>query len=936
MAPSSNADTLPSFLTNAWRFNQYDFSMLASEDQLENWTVSSLAETHLKAQLKIYETMTEEQQLLSRNYFKARSLTSLSAGKIIEVLEGSDNLNADVQTIAKSLTSTTLRQVLEDPRTSYTVLRLFLALPSSYGPANAAETARTLVDIDEAIITNEHYIRSRGAEKNKDNKGLVSLDHASLLFGTSLSADIDHPLTIRRKDPPKGGFEFLDEQRPRTLQIQPNSKLFAETFHRITRGILRGLDWSNVFIAGGIALTTLLHADRSVDDRTEVKESDIDVYIYGLGPKEANDKVKHIYEVWSSNLPADNKQRMVVKNSKTINFLADYPNRRIQIVLKLIQSPTHVLLNFDLDACALGFNGKEVLMLPRCARAIETGYSTFTMDLVWGHHLGDRRATQEIRVFKYADRGFGLRILPSYVRSLEESQYSQRKNMTCLPGAESNGTEGADDVDNNSEEPEWTRFVTSWRVKPKDRKPSGPEPGLKTLKRIAYLGRDFVHSYYFGATPLTQCPEHEDQEEWQREFDETKAENDKLKVDNDRRRAAGERLEGPLISLNSMDTRDIHDGLPGGRRGLGGFELFMRHCEAWRLHARGDATLDMSSFSSTVYDGDEYDDVPEYKWDSTFDAGAFARQIERHNDTLFENLKHVVCQRLQLQFQRTGWRDYLTRRIRRQVHGPDVDTVFEKQVTMPVVIPYDLEQFIHQIVSDALSDAGILNGDMEQVLIPIHEQGKGTAILSDLQDTAAPSGNVRFWVIGNELMWAGIDRRIDEVFEVLWSLFHWQHQSASIGLAVQIDRYAAVHHLAQAFRRRLPPQLEMSPSKKSVDLSDTQLDASTSTSPAHLRAPRREKLSPREAILFRRWAFHTPSLVNRNYNDDGGRHIMFDDENVLYPFPDHLFWNAGDEGELDGDGVPQWHDVESVEDDDDENIQKEKGEGRKRKRESTG
>jgi len=36
-------------------------------------------------------------------------------------------------------------------------------------------------------------------------------------------------------------------------------------------------------------------------------------------------------------------------------------------------------------------------MLPRCARALETGYTAFTMDLVYGHHLGDRRATQEMR-----------------------------------------------------------------------------------------------------------------------------------------------------------------------------------------------------------------------------------------------------------------------------------------------------------------------------------------------------------------------------------------------------------------------------------------------------------------------------------------------------------------------------------------------------------
>lgn len=63
----------------------------------------------------------------------------------------------------------------------------------------------------------------------------------------------------------------------------------------------------------------------------------------------------------------------------------------------MVASAAEVLLNFDLDPCAICWNGKEVLMLPRAARALETGYTVFTMDLVHGHHLGDRRATQEVR-----------------------------------------------------------------------------------------------------------------------------------------------------------------------------------------------------------------------------------------------------------------------------------------------------------------------------------------------------------------------------------------------------------------------------------------------------------------------------------------------------------------------------------------------------------
>lgn len=71
-------------------------------------------------------------------------------------------------------------------------------------------------------------------------------------------------------------------------------------------------------------------------------------------------------------------------------------------------------MNFDLDPCSLGFDGRELWLLPRAARALQSeklvhygipyeidigtaGYTVFTMDLVHGHYLGQRRASQESR-----------------------------------------------------------------------------------------------------------------------------------------------------------------------------------------------------------------------------------------------------------------------------------------------------------------------------------------------------------------------------------------------------------------------------------------------------------------------------------------------------------------------------------------------------------
>ncbi|KAJ6532756.1 hypothetical protein DFH09DRAFT_133862 [Mycena vulgaris] len=145
--------------------------------------------------------------------------------------------------------------------------------------------------------------------------------------------------------------------------------------------------------------------------------SDIDIYVYGLTPGEANEKIKHLFDTFRANLPAG-APTLVVRNCTTITFYARYPLRRIQIVLKLAESPKSVLLNFDLDVCAMGWDGTTLWMLPRAARALETGRGVFTMNLIRGHYLSDRRASTQERIFKYADKGYGLRFLPSYLSSL--------------------------------------------------------------------------------------------------------------------------------------------------------------------------------------------------------------------------------------------------------------------------------------------------------------------------------------------------------------------------------------------------------------------------------------------------------------------------------------------------------------------------------------
>ncbi|KAJ6572093.1 hypothetical protein B0H19DRAFT_677499 [Mycena capillaripes] len=183
-------------------------------------------------------------------------------------------------------------------------------------------------------------------------------------------------------------------------------------------GLLRNLDWINVLVAGGIVLGTLMAGDGSPNHVQDWRSSDIDIYVYGLSPEDANKKIQHVFDTFSSNFPPGTRT-FAVRNLKTITFYARYPLRRIQIVLKLVESPREVLLNFDLDICAMGWDGSNVWMLPRAARSLETGCNVFTMDLIHGHYLSARRASQPQRVFKYANRGYGIRFLPSYMSALQ-------------------------------------------------------------------------------------------------------------------------------------------------------------------------------------------------------------------------------------------------------------------------------------------------------------------------------------------------------------------------------------------------------------------------------------------------------------------------------------------------------------------------------------
>lgn len=254
----------------------------------------------VQKQLDIHREAQQEAQ--SRGGAQS-SLLDQSAAKIIDSFSGSEeDLNA-IATIPAQLARKAIWESERLPYTAFRLLRRALETERSLIPDQIGDFATR--DIDEWILANERALRDDPREDWKH--GLVdwATHAAAVLPESSVTSN-----TRAWSRTIMSGYTLLDELRAPTVAALSSIEAFNEAFAKITDGLLKGLDWSNVFIAGGIVLSTLLCVHE--DSIKNYINSDIDVYIYGLGPREANEKIKHIFEVWKRNLPDHAKDKTMV------------------------------------------------------------------------------------------------------------------------------------------------------------------------------------------------------------------------------------------------------------------------------------------------------------------------------------------------------------------------------------------------------------------------------------------------------------------------------------------------------------------------------------------------------------------------------------------------------------------------------------------------
>eukprot|EP00698_Gefionella_okellyi_P005555 TRINITY_DN15060_c0_g1_i1.p1 TRINITY_DN15060_c0_g1~~TRINITY_DN15060_c0_g1_i1.p1 ORF type:complete len:1172 (+),score=237.92 TRINITY_DN15060_c0_g1_i1:70-3516(+) len=206
-------------------------------------------------------------------------------------------------------------------------------------------------------------------------------------------------------------------------------EVFEANLRAFTKGLLVGLDWNNIVLAGGAVLACLLPGAVDIEAFRQnklkgnpFKGADLDLFVYGLSEQQADAKIKQIYDVILRNSATSNFE--LVRTKHAVTFALTFPQRHVQIVLRLYHSPAEVLMGFDVDACAVCYDGTNAWVLPRARRAINEQYNLVDLDR--------RSITYEYRLYKYARRGFRVGVPNLVFTRIDPGVYAgERRSVTA-------------------------------------------------------------------------------------------------------------------------------------------------------------------------------------------------------------------------------------------------------------------------------------------------------------------------------------------------------------------------------------------------------------------------------------------------------------------------------------------------------------------------
>lgn len=183
---------------------------------------------------------------------------------------------------------------------------------------------------------------------------------------------------------------------------------------------------SNVILAGGAVLKALGKSNSGFST------SDADFFVHSVTEET---KLRQVIEKFADavlqSFPNSGQDGiMVVRTDNALSFFFKENDKPIiQLITRAYPSAAAVLMSFDIDCCAVAYDGQTVRATPRALRALYT--STNVVDIALAGQ------TYERRLLKYAVRGFRVAIpghLPNAVnvQRLTDPYISRHRGLSLL------------------------------------------------------------------------------------------------------------------------------------------------------------------------------------------------------------------------------------------------------------------------------------------------------------------------------------------------------------------------------------------------------------------------------------------------------------------------------------------------------------------------
>lgn len=216
-----------------------------------------------------------------------------------------------------------------------------------------------------------------------------------------------------------------------------SQETFLSNWRLLTNGILDGLDWSNILVAGGAVLACALPGfipeeygvegqrfKELINEKLTLQmgckkeidphyicglngfwTSDIDLFIHSCSIEEGKEIIDRIINTVTRN----NASATVMRSSFAVTIFGLNPHRDVQIIFRLYSRPCEVIHGFDIDCSGIAFDGSSVYVTTRCLQSLRCRLNVINMTY--------RSTTYSSRLIKYAYRDFAIAV-PGYARAM--------------------------------------------------------------------------------------------------------------------------------------------------------------------------------------------------------------------------------------------------------------------------------------------------------------------------------------------------------------------------------------------------------------------------------------------------------------------------------------------------------------------------------------